>query len=74
MAAILNIHDLAVSYSNIQALRGIDLSVEKGEIIALIGANGAGKSTLMNTIMGLVPAKRGTIEYKGCLLYTSRCV
>ena len=65
MAAILNIHDLAVSYGNIQALRGIDLSVEKGEIIALIGANGAGKSTLMNTIMGLVPAKRGTIEYKG---------
>lgn len=65
MAAILEIHDLAVSYGNIQALRGIDLRVDEGEIIALIGANGAGKSTLMNTIMGLVPPKRGTIQYKG---------
>lgn len=65
MAAILNITDLAVSYGNIQALRGVDLHVDEGEIIALIGANGAGKSTLMNTIMGLVHPRRGTIEYRG---------
>ena len=65
MAAILNITDLAVSYGNIQALRGVDLHVDEGEIIALIGANGAGKSTLMNTIMGLVHPRRGAIEYRG---------
>lgn len=65
MAAILSITDLAVSYGNIQALRGVDLHVDEGEIIALIGANGAGKSTLMNTIMGLVHPRRGTIEYRG---------
>lgn len=65
MAAILEIKDLAVSYGNIQALRGVDLYVNEGEIISLIGANGAGKSTLMNTIMGLVPPKRGAITYLG---------
>lgn len=65
MAAILDITDLAVAYGNIQALRGVDLHVDEGEIIALIGANGAGKSTLMNTIMGLVRPRRGTIEYRG---------
>ena len=65
MAAILNITDLAVSYGSIQALRGVDLHVDEGEIIALIGANGAGKSTLMNTIMGLVHPRRGAIEYRG---------
>ena len=65
MAAILSITDLAVSYGNIQALRGVDLHVDEGEIIALIGANGAGKSTLMNTIMGLVHPRRGAIEYRG---------
>lgn len=62
---ILNIRGLEVSYGNIQALRGVDLYVEEGEIIALIGANGAGKSTLMNTVMGLVRRKSGTIEYEG---------
>ena len=62
---ILDIRGLEVSYGNIQALRGVDLHVEEGEIITLIGANGAGKSTLMNTIMGLVRRKGGTITYNG---------
>ena len=65
MATLLDIQGLKVSYGAIQALRGIDLRVDEGEIITLIGANGAGKSTLMNTIMGLVRPKQGSILYAG---------
>ena len=65
MANALTIEDLHVSYGAIQALQGISLSVEQGEIITLIGANGAGKTTTMNTIMGIVPPKSGTIRLFG---------
>ena len=65
MATLLDIKELQVSYGAIQALRAIDLHVDEGEIITLIGANGAGKSTLMNTVMGLVRAKHGIINYAG---------
>ena len=65
MGHLLEIQDLQVSYGNIQALRGVSLHVDEGEIITLIGANGAGKSTLMNTIMHVVPAKSGSIIYQG---------
>ena len=65
MGAILTVKDLQVHYGGIQALRGISLSVEKGEIITLIGANGAGKSTTMNAIMGIVPKAAGTVEFGG---------
>lgn len=65
MAKILTIEDQYVNYGAIQALRGISLEVEQGEIITLIGANGAGKSTTMNTIMGLVKSKSGSIKLFG---------
>ena len=52
-------------YGNIMALRGVDVDVNEGEIVTLIGANGAGKSTLMMTIFGRPRAREGTIHYAG---------
>ena len=52
-------------YGNIQALKGIDVDVHKGEIVAMIGANGAGKSTLMMTICGKPQARSGTVTFDG---------
>ena len=62
---MLHIKDIDVYYGNIQALRGISLEVNEGEIVTLIGANGAGKSTLLKTISGLLKPKKGSIEYLG---------
>ena len=63
--SLLYIKDLKVSYGGIEAIKGISLTVEKGEIVTLIGANGAGKSTTLRAISGLVPIKEGTITYDG---------
>lgn len=63
--SLLKIMDLKVSYGGIEALKGISFSVEKGQIVTLIGANGAGKSTTLRAISGLVPIKEGTITYDG---------
>lgn len=63
--SLLEIKDLSVYYGVIQALKGINLKVEEGQIVALIGANGAGKSTTMQTIMGLIHPKTGEIYYNG---------
>ena len=65
---ILDVADLRVSYGAIEALKGISLHVDKGEIVTLIGANGAGKSTTLRAIMGLVPAQKGDVRYKGSSL------
>ena len=65
MSAFLSVENLEVRYGGIQALRGISLHVERGEIITLIGANGAGKSTTMNAIMNLVPKAGGTVRMDG---------
>jgi branched-chain amino acid transport system ATP-binding protein len=54
-----------VAYGNIPALRGIDLDVNKGEIVTLIGANGAGKTTTLRTISGLLKPKAGDVTYDG---------
>lgn len=62
---MLKIKDLVVSYGGIEALKGIDMVVEKGKIVTLVGANGAGKSTVLRSIVGLVKKKAGSIEYKG---------
>jgi branched-chain amino acid transport system ATP-binding protein len=62
--SILDIKDLYASYGNISALRGVNLTVEEGEIAAIIGANGAGKTTLLNCISGLMRFT-GTITYQG---------
>ena len=63
--SLLTIMDLKVSYGGIEALKGVSFSVEKGQIVTLIGANGAGKSTTLRAISGLVPIKEGTITYDG---------
>ena len=63
--AMLTIKDLQVSYGVINAVKGVSFEVNKGEIIALIGANGAGKTTILHTITGLVPAKSGSVDFEG---------
>src|SRR5947209_2449456 len=62
---MLGVRDLEVAYDNIPALRGIDLEVEKGEIVTLIGANGAGKTTTLRSISGLLKPRTGTITFNG---------
>ncbi len=62
---LLSIRGVSTYYGNIRALKGVDLDVNEGEIVALIGANGAGKSTLMMTIFGDPRAREGTITYAG---------
>lgn len=62
---LLELRNLQSSYGNVQALRGISLHVERGEIVTLLGANGAGKSTTLKSISGLVPATSGEILFEG---------
>lgn len=62
MAEILGVNNLHVSYGNVEVLHGIDLSVEEGEIVSLLGANGAGKSTTLLAVSGLVRSSEGTIS------------
>lgn len=61
---LLRVRNVETYYGSIAALRGVDLDVNEGEIVTLIGANGAGKSTLMMTIFGNPRARSGTIEYQ----------
>ena len=62
---MLELRDIDVFYGEVQALRGVSLSVEAGQIVTLIGANGAGKSTTLRTISGLLRPTRGTIRFDG---------
>ena len=62
---MLKITDLNVHYGFIHALKGIDMEVNEGEIVTLIGSNGAGKSTTLGAISGLVKASKGKIEFEG---------
>lgn len=62
---ILEVRDLSVSYGNIVGIKGIDLNVQKGEIVTLIGANGAGKSTVLKGILGIQRASRGKVLFQG---------
>jgi branched-chain amino acid transport system ATP-binding protein len=61
----LEIRDLEVNYGAVRALKGISLSVQPGEVVALLGANGAGKSTTLKTVSGLTKAKSGTLNFFG---------
>ena len=62
---MLSVRDLRVRYGKVEALKGVDLDVAQGEIVAVIGANGAGKSTLVRTISGLLRPAAGTITFEG---------
>ena len=62
---MLKITDLKVHYGAVEALKGVSLEVQAGEVVALIGGNGAGKSTLMRAISGLEPAAGGSIAFQG---------
>lgn len=62
---MLNISGLTTYYGQIQALKGIDMSVKEGTIVALLGANGAGKTTTMKSIIGLLKPKTGSITFQG---------
>ncbi|HIV74702.1 MAG TPA: ABC transporter ATP-binding protein [Candidatus Pseudogracilibacillus intestinigallinarum] len=62
MLKVSNVHTY---YGNIQALKGIDLHVEEGKIVTILGANGAGKTTMMKTIIGFLRPKEGSIQFLG---------
>ncbi len=62
--AMLEVKGLEVCYGMIQAIKGIDFEVNKGEVIALIGANGAGKTTILHTVTGLIPSSAGTVTFQ----------
>jgi branched-chain amino acid transport system ATP-binding protein len=64
-APVLEVRDLRVCYGAIEALKGISLDLNEGEIVTLIGANGAGKSTTLRAIMGLTPVRGGEIRFRG---------
>ena len=63
--SLLSVRDIKASYGKVMALHGVTLSVDRGELVSLVGANGAGKTTLMKVIMGLAPAASGIIEFDG---------
>ena len=63
--ALLEVKDLSVYYGVICALKGINFEVGEGEIVSLIGANGAGKTTTMQSVVGLIPKKSGSVIFDG---------
>jgi len=65
MTALLQVQDLKVAYGGINAVKGIDLHVNQGELVALIGANGAGKSSSLKAIAGLIAPAAGEIDFVG---------
>ena len=62
---VLEVEDIHTYYGSIEALKGISLTVNEGEIVTLIGSNGAGKSTTLRSISGLNPPKMGSIKFRG---------
>jgi len=65
MSALLEAKSLRAGYGRVPILHGIDLSVSDGEIVGVLGHNGMGKTTLLKTLMGIVPATAGSINYSG---------
>ena len=63
--ALLEVRDIRTRYGAIEALKGISLTVDEGEVVTLIGSNGAGKTTTLRSISGLTPASAGTITFGG---------
>ena len=65
MSAVLEVRGLHVALGGVEILRGIDLTVEEGALVSVVGANGAGKTTLLRAISRLAPASAGTIRFAG---------
>jgi branched-chain amino acid transport system ATP-binding protein len=65
VATMLELDDVHTSYGAIEALKGISIKVEEGEVVTLIGSNGAGKSTTLRSISGLTPPRTGSIKFRG---------
>ena len=65
MAEILKVNDINVYYGAIHAIKGISFHVNEGEIVTLIGANGAGKTTTMQSVVGLIPKRNGSVIFDG---------
>lgn len=65
LANLLEVRGLKISYGGINAVKGVDLEIGDGELVALIGANGAGKSTTLRALCGLLPIDAGSIKYRG---------
>jgi branched-chain amino acid transport system ATP-binding protein len=63
--ALLDVSELHTYYGTIEALKGVSIEVDEGEVVTLIGSNGAGKSTTLRSISGLTPASKGTITFAG---------
>ncbi|MFA6015189.1 MAG: ABC transporter ATP-binding protein [Gallionellaceae bacterium] len=66
---MLEIENLKVSYGGIQALKGVNLHIAPGELVALIGSNGAGKTTTLKALAGLLPCTAGKFQYQGASLH-----
>ena len=67
MSELLRVEALEAAYGSVRALRGVDLEVRAGELVALVGSNGAGKSTLLRTLSGVHPALAGRVLYRGAV-------
>jgi branched-chain amino acid transport system ATP-binding protein len=65
VTSLLEVTDVRAHYGSIEALKGVSLKVEEGEVVTLIGSNGAGKSTTLRSISGLTPATSGTVVFQG---------
>jgi branched-chain amino acid transport system ATP-binding protein len=63
--AFLEVEDIRTFYGNIEAIKGLSLTVEEGECVTLIGSNGAGKSTTLRSISGLTPPRHGSVKFNG---------
>ena len=71
--AMLEVKNLEVYYGVIRALKGISFEVNEGEIVTLIGANGAGKTTTMQSVVGLIPSRGGTVTFNGIDITKTPC-
>ncbi len=71
--AMLEVKNLEVYYGVIRALKGISFEVNEGEIVTLIGANGAGKTTTMQSVVGLIPSRGGTVTFNGTDITKTPC-
>ena len=68
MASLLETRKLSVAYGGVKAVKGVDLDVNAGELVCLIGANGAGKTSLLKSLCGMVPSSGGAVHFRGASL------